>query len=131
MGLRSSKIWDFGPNLWSRAADGFHGLRGPPHESARVRCEAHRGMRAAMAGIAMPANREKRRVLIVDDEEALAWSLSTRLEKIRPRFEVETANDGATALAKLRMQPADLLVADVRMPAMSGIDLALAALQLN
>jgi CheY-like chemotaxis protein/predicted regulator of Ras-like GTPase activity (Roadblock/LC7/MglB family) len=79
----------------------------------------------------MQPSSEKRRLLIVDDEEALAWSLSTRLGKVRPHYEVDTAHDGAAALAKLRAQPADLLVADVRMPGMSGIDLVLAALRLN
>ncbi len=70
-------------------------------------------------------------VLIVDDEEALAWSLCTRLARVRPRYTVDTAHDGATALAKLHREPADLLVADVRMPGMSGIDLVLAATSLN
>lgn len=70
-------------------------------------------------------------MLIVDDEEALAWSLSKRLAKVRPTYGVDTAHDGASALAKLRTRPADLLVADVRMPGMNGIDLVLAALQLN
>jgi CheY-like chemotaxis protein len=79
----------------------------------------------------MGAGSDKRRVLIVDDEEALAWSLSTRLGKVRPRYAVDTANDGDTALAKLRERSADLLVADVRMPGMSGIDLVLAALRLK
>ncbi|HEX3769403.1 MAG TPA: response regulator [Polyangiaceae bacterium] len=79
----------------------------------------------------MASGSDKRRVLIVDDEEALAWSLSTRLGKVRPRYAVDTANDGDTALAKLREKPADLLVADVRMPGMSGIDLVLAALRLK
>jgi DNA-binding response OmpR family regulator len=79
----------------------------------------------------MNAGGDKRRVLIVDDEEALAWSLSTRLGKVRPRYAVDTAHDGATALAKLRDRPVDLLVADVRMPGMSGIDLVLAALGLH
>ena len=32
----------------------------------------------------MSSSGDRRRVLIVDDEEALAWSLSTRLEKVRP-----------------------------------------------
>jgi CheY-like chemotaxis protein len=79
----------------------------------------------------MASGSDKRRVLIVDDEEALAWSLSTRLGKVRPRYTVDTANDGDTALVKLREHPADLLVADVRMPGMSGIDLVLAALRLK
>jgi CheY-like chemotaxis protein len=89
------------------------------------------GTRAALARDAMASGGDKRRVLIVDDEEALAWSLSTRLGKVRPRYAVDTANDGDTALAKLRERPADLLVADVRMPGMSGIDLVLAALRLK
>src|SRR5262249_13267770 len=38
---------------------------------------------------------------------------------------------GEPALVKLREHPVDLLVADIRMPGMSGIDLVLAALQLN
>jgi CheY-like chemotaxis protein len=74
---------------------------------------------------------EKRRVLIVDDEEELAWSLSKRLERARPRLEVQTANDGSTALKMLAANRVDLLVADVRMPGMSGIDLVMAALGAN
>jgi CheY-like chemotaxis protein len=79
----------------------------------------------------MAARDDKKRVLIVDDEEALAWSLSARLSKARRRYVVDTAYDGETALDKLRASPADLLVADVRMPGMSGIDLILTALGLN
>ena len=69
----------------------------------------------------------RKRILLVDDEEALAWSLASRLSKVRPQFSVETANDGETALAKIHRAPVDLLVADVRMPGMSGIELVLAA----
>jgi CheY-like chemotaxis protein len=66
-------------------------------------------------------------VLLVDDEESLAWSLSNRLAKVRPQLVVATANDGDVALARLRQQPADLLIADVRMPGMSGTELILEA----
>jgi CheY-like chemotaxis protein/predicted regulator of Ras-like GTPase activity (Roadblock/LC7/MglB family) len=68
-----------------------------------------------------------RRILLVDDEEALVWSLASRLSKVRPDDTFETANDGASALALMRERSFDLLVADIRMPGMNGIDLVLAA----
>lgn len=70
---------------------------------------------------------EPRRILLVDDEEALAWSLASRLAKVRPADRIDTANDGETALTRIQQRPYDLLIADIRMPGMSGIDLVLAA----
>ena len=52
-----------------------------------------------------------RRILLVDDEEALAWSLASRLAKVRPH-QVVTANDGASALALMQEAAVDLLVID-------------------
>lgn len=75
----------------------------------------------------MRAANDKRRVLLVDDEESLVWSLAKRLGAIRSRCEFLTANDGTTALAAVRASKVDLLVTDVRMPGMGGIDLVLAA----
>lgn len=72
-------------------------------------------------------NLERRRVLLVDDEEVLAWSLATRITKVRSNYSIETAFDGETALAKVHEEDFDLLIADVRMPGMSGIDLIVAA----
>ena len=68
-----------------------------------------------------------RKIVLVDDEEVLAWSLSNRLARARPSWEVHTANTGEAALARIQSGPVDLLVADVRMPGMSGIDLIVAA----
>lgn len=67
------------------------------------------------------------RVILVDDEEALVWSLASRLAKSRPHDRFETAYNGADALQLVQAGPVDLLVADVRMPGMNGIDLVLAA----
>ncbi len=76
----------------------------------------------------MTANEDNiRRVLLVDDEEALVWSLASRLARVRPQYRFSTANDGISALALMQESAADLLVADIRMPGMSGIDLVLAA----
>ena len=54
------------------------------------------------------------------------WSLGSRLGKCRQQYDVVTANDGESALIEFGRQPVDLLVVDVRMPGMSGIDLVLA-----
>jgi CheY-like chemotaxis protein len=75
----------------------------------------------------MTATGASRRILLVDDEEALAWSLASRLARVRPQHRVATANDGPSALALMQEAPVDLLAADIRMPGMSGIDLVLAA----
>ena len=69
----------------------------------------------------------RRRIVLVDDEEVLAWSLSNRLARAHPSWGIDTANNGSEALEKIHRAPIDLLIADVRMPGMSGIDLILAA----
>lgn len=74
--------------------------------------------------------RDGRRIVLVDDEQALAWSLASRLLKARPSDRVETANDGDSALSLIESQSVDLLIADIRMPGMSGIDLVLSARRL-
>lgn len=69
----------------------------------------------------------RHRIVLVDDEEALAWSLSSRLARAYPSHRIETANDGEIALVLLAEGAVDLLIADIRMPGMNGIDLVLAA----
>jgi CheY-like chemotaxis protein len=83
-----------------------------------TRCKSAVSMRPTSSG---------RRILLVDDEEALAWSLSSRLQKARPQDRIETAYDGESALPRVAAEPLDVLIADIRMPGMSGIDLVLAA----
>ncbi len=66
------------------------------------------------------------RILIADDEEAIRSLVARALAQ--DGHEVVTANDGAEALELLssRHDRFDLLVADIRMPVMDGIALALA-----
>jgi CheY-like chemotaxis protein len=61
-------------------------------------------------------------VLVVDDEVVIADTLTTILSQ--HGMAVMTAYDGFGALEMARVVPPNLLLADVVMPGMSGIDLA-------
>ena len=61
------------------------------------------------------------RVLVVDDEVNIVRLIQVNLE--RQGYQVETANNGAQALAKIRESRPDLLVSDVMMPEMDGFEL--------
>jgi len=63
------------------------------------------------------------RVLIVDDEKRLAFSLGQTLELDFPACRVDTASSGEEALSVLASNTYDLIIADVRMPGVSGLDL--------
>jgi CheY-like chemotaxis protein len=66
-------------------------------------------------------------VLVVDDEHVIADTLSIILEK--SGFSVMTAYDGATALQLATDLNPDLLITDVMMPGMTGIELAITMTQ--
>ena len=69
------------------------------------------------------------RVLVVDDEEAYRSLMAGHLE--RKGFEVEKAIDGNQALARLQESSFDVLVTDLMMPQMSGLDLLRQAKKLD
>ena len=60
------------------------------------------------------------RILVVDDDRALLRALAINL-KAR-HFEVETAADGATALAQAARTPPDIAIIDLGLPDLDGID---------
>src|SRR3954467_7694438 len=59
-------------------------------------------------------------VLVVDDEPVLAELVSMALRY--ESWSVATAGDGATALASARKNPPDVVVLDVMLPDMSGLE---------
>ena len=63
------------------------------------------------------------RILIVDDEKRLAYSLRQTLKLDFPECQVEMAYSGEEALSSLASNAYDLIIADVRMPGVSGMDL--------
>jgi CheY-like chemotaxis protein len=73
------------------------------------------------------------RILIVDDDEVVLLVLHDMLAGIHDRWEIAVAQSGTCALLEFREQSFDLVVTDVRMPEMNGIELteALRALDSN
>ena len=60
------------------------------------------------------------KILIVDDEEDILEFLSYNL--IKDGFEILTANNGAKGLALAKKHKPDLVILDVMMPEMDGVD---------
>ena len=63
---------------------------------------------------------ETNKILLVDDEKDILEFLSYNLKK--EGFEIDTANNGKTALNKLSTFIPDLIILDVMMPEMDGIE---------
>lgn len=64
-----------------------------------------------------------KRVLVVDDEENMLWMLQKNLSKSLTGVETLAARSGEEALAVLQGKKIDLVITDISMPGMSGLDL--------
>ena len=64
---------------------------------------------------------DKKRILVVDDEPQITRVLRTALTG--SGYEVRTANDGLAGLRSVREWQPDLVVTDISMPNMNGIEL--------
>jgi DNA-binding response OmpR family regulator len=67
--------------------------------------------------------KDLKKILIVDDEETLTWSMARSLSKDKEKYEVFVANNGREALNLLEKNKIDLVISDIRMPDINGLDL--------
>ena len=81
----------------------------------------------------MPApvavDRQVPRILVVDDEPSMRQMLAIVLK--REGYDVTLAENGRTAVAALGRGPFDLVISDIKMPDMSGVDVLRAAKQID
>lgn len=80
----------------------------------------------ALSATSLPAARN---ILVVDDEENIRLAMSKFL---RSRgFEVSSVESGETAIERLQQVKFDAMLCDVRMPAMSGLEVVPRAIELQ
>lgn len=73
----------------------------------------------------------KLRLLIVDDEQVEREGLRAILSNGCPGVEIELAKNGAVALDAARRQAPDLVLMDIKMPGMSGLEAVALMKQIN
>ncbi len=66
---------------------------------------------------------ETKRILIVDDDKSVRMLMEGGLRRVDPAWEILTANNGEEALEKIHAAPFDLVITDLRMPGMQGLEL--------
>ncbi len=84
---------------------------------------------ASAAAAAKADSPNKPRILIVDDEPSMREMLGIVLR--RDGYDVVIAENGTQALERLRNQPVDLLLSDIRMPDLNGVEVLRAAKEMN
>jgi len=66
---------------------------------------------------------DKKKVLLVDDEEVFLEQLKDALENSSFDLQIDTASDGVEALEKIEANHHDIVITDVKMPRMDGYSL--------
>lgn len=94
--------------------------------------DSQRPQRSHAAGepaLAMPAVAGPPRVLVADDEASIRELLGKTLALAE--YHVDSVPDGRAALERLRLDNYDLLIADLRMPGVDGLQLIREARRFN
>ncbi|OQX95694.1 hypothetical protein B6I21_04075 [candidate division KSB1 bacterium 4572_119] len=63
---------------------------------------------------------EVKRILIIDDEENLTWSIANNLKREYSGYEIETVTSGDLALEMLKQKSFDIVISDIHMPGADG-----------
>jgi two-component system alkaline phosphatase synthesis response regulator PhoP len=69
----------------------------------------------------MSTNSSTAHILVVDDESAIRYSITKTLQRVG--YQVDSAASGEEALQMMGQQRFDVVLTDIRMPGISGVDL--------
>ncbi len=86
-------------------------------------------MSTAVQPVPQAADRRPPRILVVDDERSMRELLAIVLR--REGYEVLLADNGRSAIDLLEREPVDLLISDIKMPDLSGVDVLRAAKKID
>jgi two-component system response regulator PilR (NtrC family) len=86
-------------------------------------------MSTAAEPVAPATDRRPPRILVVDDEPSMRELLAIVLR--REGYEVLLAENGRVAIHLLEREPVDLLISDIKMPDLSGVDVLRAAKKID
>jgi DNA-binding NtrC family response regulator len=64
-----------------------------------------------------------KRILVADDDEGVRFVLTRALERLGSGYEIVTAPNAQEALDRVKAKPFDLVITDLRMPGMDGVEL--------
>lgn len=114
-----------------RIFESSSGLAGTPamflihrQERSRTAMERNPNGRDEMRPLRVPPARDvPKRILFVDDETKVLEGLRRMLYPLRNEWEMEFASGGVQALEILSQAQFDILVTDLRMPVMAGVEL--------
>jgi len=73
-----------------------------------------------MTAMPEPQRPSRRRILVVDDEPDICEALDVFLSS--EGYQVSTVESGAAAIEQVKRQAFDLVITDLRMPGMSGVE---------
>ena len=82
-------------------------------------------LRAIRAQVAAQPREEALSVLVVDDDKDLAKIMSFSVKKGAPTAEIRVAPNGEAAIAAIREREPHLLLLDLHMPKMSGVEVCM------
>ncbi len=66
----------------------------------------------------------KKRILVVDDQPAMRFIIRSMIETSKSNYDVSEAENGEIAFELIKLIEFDLIITDVNMPKMGGVELA-------